>query len=162
MRHRPLDPGQPVTSTDAMTAWPPVTLRERGFSAGGPGKKRTKPPGTSGSLAFPCERADHLEVSCSERYRQSCWSSSDCGKANFGQVWTTVWKRCAPLRAGLWTTLTRCRNLRVSCVETCWTGGLIYFVWLFMSQSQGLIQILRRGRLSPTVQSLELEMLATI
>ena len=82
----------------------------------------------------------------------ACWSSNDCWKANFGQMWTTVWKRCAPLPAGLWTTLTRCPNLRVSCVETCWTGGLIYFVWLFMSQSQGLIQILRRGRLSPTVQ----------
>jgi len=33
-----------------------------------PAKRKTKPPGTSGSLAFPCERADHLEVSCSERY----------------------------------------------------------------------------------------------
>ena len=116
-----------------------------------PGKKRTKPPGTSASLAFPCERADHLEVSCSERYRQSCSSSNDCGKANFGQMWTTVWKRCAPLPAGLWTKRAISPNLRVGCVETCWASGLTYFVWLFMSQSQGLIQILRRGRLSPTV-----------
>src|SRR5687767_6761233 len=65
------------------TAWPPVTLRERAVSAGGACKKRTKPPGTSASLAFPCERADHLEVSCSERYRQSRPSSNDSRKPNF-------------------------------------------------------------------------------
>lgn len=63
-----------------------------------------------------------------------------------------MWKRCAPLPAGLWTTLAMGRNLGVGCVETCWASGLTYFVWLFMSQSQGLIQILRRGRLTPTVQ----------
>ena len=34
-------------------------------------------------------------------------------------------------------------NLRVSCVETTLASGLTYFDWLFMSQSQGLIQILR-------------------
>ena len=53
-------------------AWTPVTLRVRAGSAGRPAKTasetKTKPPGTSGSLAFPCKRADHLEVSCSERY----------------------------------------------------------------------------------------------
>src|SRR5687768_5492052 len=65
------------------TAWPPVTLRERAVSAGGACKKRTKPPGTSASLAFPCERADHLEVSCSERYRQSRPPSNDSRKPNF-------------------------------------------------------------------------------
>jgi hypothetical protein len=65
------------------TAWPPVTLRERAVSAGGACKKKTKPPGTSGSLAFPCERADHLEVSCSERYRQSRPPSNDCRKPDF-------------------------------------------------------------------------------
>ena len=43
-------------------------------------------------------------------------------------------------------------NLRVSCVETTLTSGLLYFVWLYMSQSQGLIQILREGRLSRAVQ----------
>ena len=43
-------------------------------------------------------------------------------------------------------------NLRVSCVETTLASGLTYFDWLFISQSQGLIQILSRGRLSPTVQ----------
>jgi hypothetical protein len=52
-------------------------------SAGGACKKKTKPPGTSGSLAFPCERADHLEVSCSERYRQSRPPSNDSRKPNF-------------------------------------------------------------------------------
>jgi len=29
--------------------------------------EKTKPPGTSAALAFPCERADRLEVSCWER-----------------------------------------------------------------------------------------------
>ena len=117
-RHRSTHVGQPVTSTDAMTAWPPVTLRERGFSAGGPGKKRTKPPGTSGSLAFPCERADHLEVSCSERYRQVRAPSNGSEKANFHQMWTTMWKRCAPLTPGLWTTLVLRQRLGVGGVET--------------------------------------------
>jgi hypothetical protein len=72
------------------TAWPPVTLRERALSAGGVCTKRTKPPGTSASLAFPCERADHLEVSCSERYRQSRPPSNDCGKA----ISTRCGQRC--------------------------------------------------------------------
>ena len=39
-------------------------------------------------------------------------------------------------------------NLRVSCVETTLASGLTYFDWLFISQSQGLIQILREGRLA--------------
>jgi len=43
-------------------------------------------------------------------------------------------------------------NLGVSCVETTLASGLTYFVWLFMSQSQGLIQILRGGRLAPADQ----------
>ena len=59
-----------------------------------------------------------------------------------------MWKRCAPFPIGLWTTLVMRWKLRVGCVETTWTSGLIYFVWLFMSQSQWLIQILRRGRLA--------------
>jgi hypothetical protein len=114
------------------TAWPPVTLRERAVSAGGACKKKTKPPGTSGSLAFPCERADHLEVSCSERYRQSRPPSNDCRKPNFHEMWTTVWKRCALFPLGLWTALNVRWNLGVGCVETCWRSGLTYFVWLFM------------------------------
>ena len=72
-----------------------------------------------------------------------------------------MWKRCARLAAGLWTALAICRNLRVGRVETSWTSGLTYFAWLFMGQSQGLIQILRRGRLSPTSKS-RAELLATI
>jgi hypothetical protein len=100
------------------TAWTPVTLRERAAGAGGPWKKRTKPPGTSGSLAFPCERADHLEVSCSERYRQVRAPSNGSEKANFHQMWTTMWKRCAPLTPGLWTTLVLRQRLGVGCVET--------------------------------------------
>jgi hypothetical protein len=63
-----------------------------------------------------------------------------------------VWKRCAPFPLGLWTTLVMGWNLGVSCVETTLASGLIYFVWLFMSQSQGLIQILRGGRLAPADQ----------
>ena len=110
------------------TAWPPVTLRERALSAGGACEKRTKPPGTSASLAFPCERADHLEVSCSERYRQQPAPSNGSGKATFHTMWTTVWKRCALLSVALWTTFVMRGNLGVSCVETCWTSGLLYFV----------------------------------
>jgi hypothetical protein len=90
--------------------------------------KRTKPPGTSGSLAFPCERADHLEVSCSERYRQQRAPSNGSGKPTFHRMWTTVWKRCALFTVGLWTTFVMGVNLRVGCVETCWTSGLLYFV----------------------------------
>jgi hypothetical protein len=33
----------------------------------GGGYEMAKPPGTSAALAFPCERADRLEVSCWER-----------------------------------------------------------------------------------------------
>jgi hypothetical protein len=119
------------------TAWPPVTLRERALSAGGACEKRTKPPGTSASLAFPCERADHLEVSCSERYRQSQPPSNDCGKPNFHSMWTTVWKRCAPNTLGLWTTLLMRWNLRVGCVETTLASGLTYFAWLFIASLKG-------------------------
>ena len=56
-----------------------------------------------------------------------------------------MWKLCARLAASLWTALAICGNLRVSRVETSWLSGLTYFAWLFMGQSQGLIQILRRG-----------------
>ena len=157
----PSDPGDRHLDK-RQTAWTPVTLRERAGSAGAPwqekrgqekhGKKRTKPPGTSGSLAFPCERADHLEVSCSERYSQQRAPSNDSGKATFHQMWTRVWTQCALPRVGLWTALVLDRNLRVGCVETCYTSGLIYIVWLCMRQSQPLIQALKRGRLSRAVQ----------
>jgi hypothetical protein len=63
-----------------------------------------------------------------------------------------VWTQCALLRAGLWTTLVLDWNLRVRCVETCYTSGLLYIVWLCMRQSQPLIQALTRGRLSRAVQ----------
>jgi hypothetical protein len=53
-----------------------------------------------------------------------------------------MWKRCAPLTPGLWTTLILRQRLGVGCVETSLTSGLPYFVWLYISQSQGLIQIL--------------------
>jgi hypothetical protein len=130
------------------TAWTPVTLRERTRSAGAPYKKRTKPPGTSGSLAFPCERADHLEVSCSERYSHQCAPSNDSKKATFQQMWTSVWTQCALFRVGLWIALVLDSNLGVGCVETSRTSGLLYFVWLCMRQSQPLIQALKGGRLS--------------
>jgi hypothetical protein len=148
---RPPDPGERHLD-ERHTAWTPVTLRERAGRAGAPCKKRTKPPGTSGSLAFPCERADHLEVSCSERYSQQRAPSNDSGKATFHQMWTRVWTQCALLRVGLWTALVLDRNLRVGCVETCYTSGLIYILWLCMRQSQPLIQALKRGRLSRAVQ----------
>jgi len=143
--------GQPSPDT-RHTAWPPVTLRERAVSASGACKKRTKPPGTSGSLAFPCERADHLEVSCSERYRQSCPPSNDCRKPDFHQMWTTCGNDvhrspsvCGP---------------QSLCVETyAWAvwKPVAALVWptLFgylCTQSQGLIQILPRGRLSRAIQ----------
>ena len=66
-------------------------------------KEKTKPPGTSESLAFPCERADHLEVSCSERYPRPQVASNGSDKFTFHRMWTTVWKRCAPSAAALWT-----------------------------------------------------------
>ena len=48
-------------------------------------------------------------------------------------------------------------NLGVGCVETTLASGLTYFVWLFMSQSQGLIQILREvGWLVPIKSRAEL------
>ena len=59
-----------------------------------------------------------------------------------------MWKRCALLPVGLWTALDVRWNLGVGCVETTLASGLTYFVRLFMSQSQGLIQILRGGRLA--------------
>jgi hypothetical protein len=78
--HRAIDPGDRHLDKRP-TAWTPVTLRERRERAGAPCKKRTKPPGTSGSLAFPCERSDHLEVSCSERYSQQGAPSNGSDKA---------------------------------------------------------------------------------
>jgi hypothetical protein len=39
-----------------------------------------------------------------------------------------MWKRCALLPVGLWTTFVVRGNLGVGCVETCWTSGLLYFV----------------------------------
>ena len=51
-------------------------------------KEKTKPPGTSESLAFPCERADHLEVSCSERYPRPRPSSNGSEKFTFHRMWT--------------------------------------------------------------------------
>jgi hypothetical protein len=54
-----------------------------------------------------------------------------------------MWKRCAPLTPGLWTTLVLRQRLGVGCVETSSTSGLPYFVWLYIRQSQGLIQVLR-------------------
>jgi hypothetical protein len=66
-------------------------------------QKRTKPPGTSGSLAFPCKRADHLEVSWSERYPQHLRPSNGSDKFPFHRMWTTVWKRCALQPDALWT-----------------------------------------------------------
>ena len=145
--YRPLTPGDRHLDK-RHTAWTPVTLRERAGHAGGPCKKRTKPPGTSASLAFPCERADHLEVSCSERYRQQRAPSNGSDKADFQRMWTTVWKRCALLPVRLWTTFVMRGNLGVGCVETCCTSGLLYLVWLCMCQSQPLIQALKGGRLS--------------
>jgi hypothetical protein len=68
-------------------------------------EKKTKPPGTSGSLAFPCERADHLEVSCSERYPRPKRPSNGSENFTFHRMWTTVWKRCALSAAALWTKL---------------------------------------------------------
>jgi hypothetical protein len=63
-----------------------------------------------------------------------------------------MWKRCALLPVGLWTTFVVRRNLGVGCVETCWTSGLLYFVWLCIGESQGLIQVSGQGRLSRAVQ----------
>ena len=57
---------------------------------------------------------------------------------------------CCP--SALWTTFVVRGNLRVACVETCWTAGLLYFVWLYMCQSQALIQVSGQGRLSRAVQ----------
>jgi hypothetical protein len=69
-------------------------------------KQKTKPPGTSGSLAFPCKRADHLEVSCSERYPRLWPPSNGSEKFTFHWMWTVLWKRCASLVATLWTEVT--------------------------------------------------------
>jgi hypothetical protein len=88
-------------------------------------RKRTKPPGTSGSLAFPCERADHLEVSCSERYRRLKPPSNGSGEFSFHRMWTTMWKRCALLAPGLWTKVAIGLRTGETCVETCERTGLI-------------------------------------
>jgi hypothetical protein len=69
-------------------AWTPDTLRERQGALVGH-QEKTKPPGTSGSLAFPCKRADHLEVSCSERYPQQLRPSNGSDKFTFHWMWTT-------------------------------------------------------------------------
>jgi hypothetical protein len=69
-------------------AWTPDTLRERQGALVGH-EEKTKPPGTSGSLAFPCKRADHLEVSCSERYPQQLRPSNGSDKFTFHWMWTT-------------------------------------------------------------------------
>ena len=106
------------------TAWTPVTLRVRAGSAGRAVQKsaaetKTKPPGTSGSLAFPCERADHLEVSWSERYPRSRPSSNGSDKFIFHRMWTNLWKRCAPLVGTLWTKVMIGSPCGVAYVETC-------------------------------------------
>jgi hypothetical protein len=88
-------------------------------------KEKTKPPGTSGSLAFPCERADHLEVSCSERYLRPRPPSNGSKKFTFHRMWTTVWTRCAPPRDALWTKDMIEACLGVSYVETTLITGLI-------------------------------------
>ena len=88
-------------------------------------EEKTKPPGTSGSLAFPCERADHLEVSCSERYRRPKPPSNGSDKFTFHRMWTTVWKRCALLALGLWTAVVIRLRDGGTYVETCDGGGLM-------------------------------------
>jgi hypothetical protein len=102
-------------------------------------KEKTKPPGTSGSLAFPCERADHLEVSCSERYLRPGPPSNGSEKFTFHRMWTTVWTRCALLWTALWTEVAIESCLGVSYVETSLTTGLIYLARLYISESQVLI-----------------------
>jgi hypothetical protein len=88
-------------------------------------KKGTKPPGTSGSLAFPCERADHLEVSCSERYPRPQAPSNGSEKFTFHRMWTTVWKRCALSAAALWTKVAIGSVHGGGHVETSECSGLI-------------------------------------
>jgi hypothetical protein len=85
----------------------------------------TKPPGTSGSLAFPCERADHLEVSCSERYLRPEPSSNGSKKSAFHRMWTTVWKRCALFAFALWTRVAIRSRHGGTHVETSESTGLI-------------------------------------
>jgi hypothetical protein len=92
--------------------------RERWRTAG---KTKTKPPGTSGSLAFPCERADHLEVSCSERYPRPGPPSNGSGKFTFHRMWTSLWKRCAPIVDVLWTEVGIGSQSGGRYVETCST-----------------------------------------
>jgi hypothetical protein len=88
-------------------------------------EKKTKPPGTSGSLAFPCERADHLEVSCSERYLRPQPPSNGSKNSTFHRMWTAVWKRCVLLAVALWTKSgVRSRHGGIH-VETCESTGLI-------------------------------------
>jgi len=83
------------------------------------GEQKTKPPGTSGSLAFPCERADHLEVSWSERYPRPRPPSNGSDKFTFHRMWTNLWKRCAPLMGTLWTKVMIASPYGVAHVETC-------------------------------------------
>ena len=118
----PITPARNRYRTKRHTAWTPVTLRERAGGAGGPqGKTKTKPPGTSGSLAFPCERADHLEVSCSERYPRPGPPSNGSGKFTFHRMWTSLWKRCAPIVDVLWTEVVIGSQSGWRYVETCST-----------------------------------------
>ena len=142
-RHRPLAGSylrQSISADRRHTAWSPVTLRERAAERWQTcGEEETKPPGTSESLAFPCERADHLEVSCSERYPRPRPSSNDSENSFSTECGQTVETMCTA--AGRFVDqFVIGSGLRVASVETCWTAGLIYFVWLYMSQSQALIQ----------------------